>query len=419
MSRVVVNSIPIAPQLAADVDNLRSLVQKDLQRAQKHLSQHTIGHGPRAVQEARRKFNHSHHHDDDGSGSTPKPDPVSGKAITVDDATVTYMMTCNIGGSDYNLLIDTGSSNTWCGANKKFEPDSSCESTRDAVNVSYGSGSFSGTEYTGTVVLGGKGSAMKIEKQSFAVATRAQGFGGGMDGILGIGPVDLTSTTVHGMSSIPTVTDNLFKQGLIDTECIGIAYNPTQQDGNMANGELIFGGVDQTKIDGEVSYVPITSTSPASKYWGIEQEITYGSSKKMILKKTAGIVDTGTTLIMMADDAFDAYKAATGASMDQATGLLKLTSQQFEKLQSLNFEIGDTTFELTPNAQIWPRALNSALGGDSDSIYTVFASMGEISGIGLDFINGFTWLQRFYSVYDVTNQRVGIANTPNTKAETN
>lgn len=41
---------------------------------------------------------------------------------------------------------------------------------------------------TGTVILGGKDSALKLEKQSFAVASQAQGFGGDMDGILGNRP---------------------------------------------------------------------------------------------------------------------------------------------------------------------------------------------------------------------------------------
>lgn len=36
------------------------------------------------------------------------------------------------------------------------------------------------------------------------------------------------------------------------------------------------------------------------------------------------------------------------------------------------------------------------------------------SGQGLDFINGYAFLERFYSVYDTTNQRVGLAPTENT-----
>jgi hypothetical protein len=61
-------------------------------------------------------------------------------------------------------------------------------------------------------------------------------------------------------------------------------------------GELTFGGVDTSKTTGTVKYVPVTKSSPASKYWGIDQSITYGS--KQILKGS-GIVDTGTTLVLL------------------------------------------------------------------------------------------------------------------------
>lgn len=44
--------------------------------------------------------------------------------------------------------------------------------------------------------------------------------------------------------------------------------------------------------------------------------------------------------------------------MDANTGLLRLTTAQFANLQTLNFRINGATFGLTPNAQIWPRALN-------------------------------------------------------------
>ena len=38
---------------------------------------------------------------------------------------------------------------------------------------------------------------------------------------------------------------------------------------------------------------PITSTSPANNYWGIDASIAYGDTT--ILSLTAGIVDTGTS----------------------------------------------------------------------------------------------------------------------------
>ncbi|OCB89084.1 acid protease [Sanghuangporus baumii] len=341
-------------------------------------------------------------------------------SIDVTDAAVTYTIQVGVGSpaTDYTLLIDTGSSNTWVGADKKYVKTSTSKDTGKTVQVSYGSGSFSGEEYTDRVALGDE---LVIEQQGLGVARTAQGFDG-VDGILGIGPVDLTEGTVKGNQPVPTVTDNLYTQGTIPTESIGISYNPTTgtvSSSNLMNGELTFGGTDSSKLTGEITYVPITSTSPASAYWGIDQSITYGNSETSILNTTAGIVDTGTTLLYLATDAFQAYQRATGATLDQTTGLLKLSASEYSNLQSLFFQIGGTTFEMTPNAQIWPRSLNSELGGDDDSIYLVAADNGQNSGQGLDFINGFVWLQRFYTIFDTTNSRVGIATTEFTDAETN
>ena len=44
---------------------------------------------------------------------------------------------------------------------------------------------------------------------------------------------------------------------------------------------------------------------------------------------------------------------------------------------------------------------------------------GAVSGAGLDFINGMAWLERFYTVYDVGNSRVGLAETAHTFAISN
>lgn len=53
-------------------------------------------------------------------------------------------------------------------------------------------------------------------------------------------------------------------------------------------------------------------------------------------------------------DALAKYQAATGAVLDDDTGLLRITSAQFSALQSLFFDIGGVEFELTANAQLWP-----------------------------------------------------------------
>ena len=74
--------------------------------------------------------------------------------------------------------------------------------------------------------------------------------------------------------------------------------------------------------------------------------------------------------------------------MDDANGMLTITSDQYDKLSSLYFNIGGVSYELTPNAQIWPRSLNTDIGGSADAIYLIVGDIGSNSGSGLDFVNG-------------------------------
>ncbi|KAJ7109925.1 aspartic peptidase A1 [Mycena epipterygia] len=333
----------------------------------------------------------------------------------VDNQIVSYIASVGVGSpaTTYSLIVDTGSSNTWVGADTKYVVTSTSTKTTQAVAVSYGSGSFSGTEYTDTVTLA---SGLVIAKQSIGVASTSTGFSG-VDGILGIGPVDLTEGYSSSTSTlIPTVTDNLFSQGTITSHLIGISFEPTTTDDDV-NGSIAFGGTDSTKFTGSVAFTPVTSTLPAGDYWGINQAVTYGTTS--ILTSTAGIVDTGTTLIYLATNGFTKYKTATGGVADSATGLLRITAAQFAALSNLNFVIGGVTYALTPNAQIWPRSLNTAIGGTAARIYLVVADIGSNSGEGLDFINGYAFLERFYSVFDTANSQVGFATTAFTTATTN
>ena len=320
-------------------------------------------------------------------------------------------------------------------------------------------------------------SDLVITGQGVGVASRSSGFDG-VDGILGIGPTDLTGKssilslkfslndvssslegTVSGVSEVPTVTDNLFTQGTISEKVVGVYFAPTNSL-ETTNGELTFGGVDSSLITGSIAYTPITSTSPSSFYFGIDQSITYGSdSGSTVLSATAGIVDTGTTLVLIASDAFATYRSLTGAVEDNATGLLRISSANYANLQSLFFNVGGTSYEFTKNAQVCnclmpfcdvitsfqlPRhglELSTPPSVDQPAISTlssqtyVFPSpaptsfsysptlvthicltlqLGSNSGEGFDFINGYTFLERYYSVFDTTNNRVGFASTSET-----
>lgn len=80
----------------------------------------------------------------------------SGKRAVVSvDATntaVTYTVEVGVGAppTNYTLLVDTGSSNTWIGASTPYVQTSTSQDTGNMVSVTYGSGMFSGEECMAT-----------------------------------------------------------------------------------------------------------------------------------------------------------------------------------------------------------------------------------------------------------------------------
>ena len=116
--------------------------------------------------------------------------------------------------------------------------------------------------------------------------------------------------------------------------------------------------------------------------------------------------------------AYYRYGNATGAVYDNTTHFLRISTAQYSELESLFFTVDDTTYELNPNAQIIPRTINtlSGFGGDADHLYLVVFDLGPELSDEVGFIAGIPFLQRYYSVYDNDNGRVGFARTRFTDA---
>ena len=70
--------------------------------------------------------------------------------------------------------------------------------------------------------------------------------------------------------------------------------------------------------------------------------------------------------------------------------------------------LSQNTYSLTANAQIWPRTLNGYIQGSNNYIYLVIKRLDT----NLNFALGYAFLERFYTVFDTTNNRIGIATTP-------
>ncbi|KAG2069707.1 acid protease [Suillus decipiens] len=323
-----------------------------------------------------------------------------------------YFLAVGIGNppTTYNLILDSGSANTWVRASKYVATGASfC--TGQPVAVIYKSASFSGIEWLDYVTVG---PGLTVVLQSIGVADQTAGLRH-FDGVIGIGPVALTIGSLQDLRTepIPTVTDSLFGQGTISENVIGIFFQPYISPLLENTGQITFGGTDPTKYNGNIGYTPIVNIRGSQSFWGVNSRITYGN--KVILRSTAGIVDCGTTLILIATG----YQRETGAVYDRATKLLTISEDKYDALHNLDFYIGEQTYSLNRNAQIWPRSLNSRIHGEERSIYLVVSDIGTSSGVDDDFTIGYVFLQRFYIAYDATNARVGFATTAFTDATTN
>jgi len=321
----------------------------------------------------------------------------SAPATNLDD---TYTVATKVGTQTFNLIVDTGSSNTWVGSGTRYSPGSTSTNTGRSFAVTYGSGSVSGTEFTDTVTVGG----VTVTKQSIGDGTTSSGFTG-VDGIIGFGPVALTSGTVSGSSTVPTFMDNLRSQGTITTEVLGVSFAPESgSDTADVNGELTLGGTDTSKFTGSVVFTPKSNTSPYNEFWGLSvSSMTVGSTT--ISGAANAIVDTGTTLVFIPTAAYNAFLTATGGRTDASSGLAIYTTKP---TATFTMNIGGVARTLTAAQYLIPQAQLAVFGLQTNRNYAWINDGGSVAA-NINFIIGQKFLENYYSVFDTTNSRIGFA----------
>ncbi|KAG6332611.1 hypothetical protein ID866_6479 [Astraeus odoratus] len=108
-----------------------------------------------------------------------------------------------------------------------------------------------------------------------------------------------------------------------------------------------------------------------------------------------------------------AYKTATGATIDvfDHNQQLSISENQYNNLQILSILIGDQSYDLSPNAQIYPRA------SPNEQIFLVINSIDLASEV--DFRLGYTFIQRYYVVFNSSSSQIGFASHLHTDSTTN
>ena len=303
---------------------------------------------------------------------------------------------------EFQVIFDTDSSNLWvpggdCALcnHKKYKAWESSSYGRDFTPffATYGSGSAMGYMSKETVTLGD----LVIHDQRFAeiVLTPAHAFYlGKFDGILGLGWPELA------FNKITPPIQNAIAQGALKKGIF--SFFLPNQDG--AKGELLFGGVNSAKFEGEIVWTPVTSKT----YWEVKMD-SFSANGENLSSTARAIVDSGTSLI-------------GGPSAEVKAFAQKIGAKPVSVLTPNQFVLDCNAVKNLPQIQIVLSGNKLTLTGEE---YVVNADGRCLLGMtGLDVPRGPLWIlgdvlmRKYYTVFDVDNVRVGFAKAvPSGRAE--
>lgn len=259
-----------------------------------------------------------------------------------------YLTNITIGGQNFIVIVDTGSSDTWL-AKTGFscynltsypEPQSECEfgplynpadsktykvDSDKNFNISYGDGEFlTGTVAFETVTVAG----LTVTNQEIGVVTDAAWEGDGVSsGLIGLAYPGLTSV-FNGTDPDDDSLSNLdeydpffftaVKEGAVSEPLISVALNrgsvaaeeSSSYDSNL--GYIAFGGIAPVSVTKTEVTVPIQKTQftglPLTyNYYTIDVDsYVFPGSSKLNTTGTS-ILDTGTTLLYVPTEIAKAY----------------------------------------------------------------------------------------------------------------
>ncbi|KAH6971673.1 aspartic peptidase domain-containing protein [Ilyonectria robusta] len=295
----------------------------------------------------------------------------------------------------FKVVLDTGSSNLWvpsqeCGSiacylhSKYQSSDSSTyKSNGSEFEIHYGSGSLSGFVSNDVMSIGD----LEIKGQDFAEATSEPGLAfafGRFDGILGLG-----YDTISVNHMVPPFYQ-MVNQKLLDEPVF--AFYLGDQEGES---EATFGGVDKSRFEGDIEYIPLRRKA----YWEVDLDAIAFGDEVAELEKTGAILDTGTSLNVLPSSLADLLNKEMGAKKGY-NGQYTVECDKRQTLPDVVFTLAGSKYSLPATDYILEV---------SGSCISTFQGMDFPEPTGPLVILGDAFLRRYYSVYDLGKNAVGLA----------
>lgn len=287
----------------------------------------------------------------------------------------------------YHLYIDFGSPLTWV-EDKGANPKKAYNDVNHNIQTQYGDGTVFRGHSQSTDVHYKTKPGETVLHQLIAIGhlyndvtspnpvhTSQMG-----DGMIGLSPSNsskdyIMEVTHQGNKTATKKSERDIEtvvSALKDESMIGVFFTPL---GVQRQAQITFKGVNESKfLTGQQPvYTPVVDK--VSGHWKIHQTIKYGNTVLPGSSGVATMIDSGYAFINLTRSGFAEYKKKTGAVEKQ--GLLVLNAAQYQKLESMWFTIGGKDFEITKDAQLWPRSQNKQEGFADDDYVLCIADSGD------------------------------------------
>lgn len=330
--------------------------------------------------------------------NSSKPNAPNAMAINQDGHDYTYFSTMKFGaspGRDLYMLLDTGSANTWVMSSKC--QSKSCQihnlfgdAYSDTLNqtsatwsLGYGTGQVAGTMASDVISF-----ANYSVELDFGMATNASDdfLNYPMDGILGLGPV--ASDTLGGA----TIMDALDKQANLKDKIIGMHLHRAS-DG-IKDGQITFGGIDNSKFKGKLSYTKTVSNLS----WEIPLDDAGVDNKGVGFKAKSAMIDTGSSYwLAPPSDAAALHDLIPGAAHNGEAYIVpcNTTANVFVTFSGVKYSIPPKDYV---------RAVTDSTNNMCNSVIIGHQAYGPNQ-----WIIGDVFLKNVYTVFDFDNSRIGFA----------
>ncbi|KAG5354304.1 Candidapepsin-3 [Yarrowia sp. C11] len=327
---------------------------------------------------------------------------LSAPSVSVTNKEYWYSVALSLGtpAQEFNVLLDTGSSDLWVYASNDTQDcqgdyctftgtfDASQSSTykfkNDKFEIHYVSGDSYGNWGYDTLKIGG----VTLTDFQFAAAASA----GGGQGVLGVSLKG--SESVTGADQYDNFPLKLKKEGFVDRA----VYSLYLDDLSSSSGKILFGGIDKAKYEDELAVLPLTSSNAFQvAFSGISIDgKSYGNGGNAVL-------DSGTSYSYIPDDTFQDIAKDLGLSKTNPSTGLYFIDCDSNKPVTFSFDGKDI---VVPSSQmVIPLA---TLLEDDSQTQCVFGIQSAATTSGY-VLFGDTFLRAAYVVYDIDEEKIGIA----------